>query len=175
MLGAGPVGLLVAMLLKIRGFSVDICSLEPANSDRARLAEAGGARYRNEPDRTYDVVIEAAGTEGAGERGLNALEPNGVIVMLGAAKSLRSLAPTDPPQSGHRRIRQCFARRFSCRGRRSRPFSGRRAQPDDRTRACFRLPLDPDRAPSFPAENRTRDSVANVHEKSRPAGKKLVY
>ena len=29
-LGAGPVGLLAAMLLKIRGFSVDICSLEPA-------------------------------------------------------------------------------------------------------------------------------------------------
>ena len=88
-LGAGPVGLLAAMLLKIRGFSVDICSLEPANSGRACLAEAAGAIYRNEPDRTYDVVIEAVGREGVGERGLNALGPNGVIVMLGAAKSLQ--------------------------------------------------------------------------------------
>jgi threonine dehydrogenase-like Zn-dependent dehydrogenase len=34
------------------------------------------------------VAIEAAGTDGAAERGLNALAPNGVIVILGAAKCL---------------------------------------------------------------------------------------
>ena len=87
-LGAGTVGLLAAMLLKVRGFSVDICSLEHSASDRARLAEAAGGRYLNKPDSTYDVIIEAAGTDGAAERALNALAPNGVIVILGAAKCL---------------------------------------------------------------------------------------
>ena len=52
-LGAGPVGLLAAMLLKIRGFSVDICSLEPANSGRACLAEAAGSQI---PKRTRSDV-----------------------------------------------------------------------------------------------------------------------
>jgi threonine dehydrogenase-like Zn-dependent dehydrogenase len=87
-LGAGPIGLLAAMVLRARGISVDLCSLEPPDSDRARLAEDAGAGYLNQPEGAYDIVIEAAGASQAALRGLDALAPNGVIVMLGATKTV---------------------------------------------------------------------------------------
>ena len=88
-LGAGPVGLLARHAPEnSRLFRRHLLS-EPANSGRACLAEEPAPDTETNPIGRYDVVIEAAGREGVGERGLNALGPNGVIVMLGAAKSLQ--------------------------------------------------------------------------------------
>ncbi|MGH9660256.1 MAG: alcohol dehydrogenase catalytic domain-containing protein, partial [Bryobacteraceae bacterium] len=59
-IGAGPVGLLAAMALRLRGLEVSLHSLEPPEHPRARLAERAGARYLARPE-PADVVLEATG------------------------------------------------------------------------------------------------------------------
>lgn len=83
-IGAGTVGLLAAMVLRLRGLHVDIVSAEPPHSARARLAEDAGARYLARPDRKVDVVIEAAGADEAAAVGARSLGPLGVLMILGA-------------------------------------------------------------------------------------------
>lgn len=83
-LGAGTIGLLTAMVLRLRGLDVDLVSIEPPDSARARLAEAAGARYLNKPDRSVDIAIEAAGSSEAAVSGLQSLGPLGVLILLGA-------------------------------------------------------------------------------------------
>ena len=92
-LGAGTIGLLTAMVLRIRGIDVDIVSIEEPGSPRAKLAEAAGARYLTKPDRLVDIAIEAAGVSEAAASGLDALAPLGVLILLGALewKSTASL------------------------------------------------------------------------------------
>jgi threonine dehydrogenase-like Zn-dependent dehydrogenase len=86
-IGAGTIGLLAAAVLGLRGLSVDIMSLEAADSPRARIAEQTGARYLKTAERRYDIVIEAAGAPDALAKGLQALGPLGVLIVLGAAES----------------------------------------------------------------------------------------
>jgi threonine dehydrogenase-like Zn-dependent dehydrogenase len=83
-LGAGTVGLLASMVLRLRGFDVDIVSTEASDSPRAKLAELAGARYLREPDGQSDIVIEAAGSPVGAAIGLQSLSPLGVLVVLGA-------------------------------------------------------------------------------------------
>ena len=87
-IGAGAVGLLCAMALRLRGVDVTVCSLEATDSRRAQLAEEAGARYVNRPDRAFDVVVEAAGSVEAVSAGLEALGAAGVLIVLGATKPL---------------------------------------------------------------------------------------
>jgi glucose 1-dehydrogenase len=94
-IGAGTIGLLAAAVLGLRGLSVDLVSLEAADSSRARLAERTGARYLNAPDRKYDIAIEAAGAPGAASMGMAALGALGVLIVLGAAESTDPLPLTD--------------------------------------------------------------------------------
>lgn len=82
-LGAGTIGLLTAMALGLRGIATTICSLEPKGSERARLTEEIGARYMQESEGRYDMVIEAAGDVSAAVKGLQALAPSGIFVVLG--------------------------------------------------------------------------------------------
>ena len=82
--GAGTIGLLAAMVFRLRGLEVDIASMEPQGSPRARLAEAAGARYLTKPDRPVDIAIEAAGAPEAAAAGFEALAPLGVLILLGA-------------------------------------------------------------------------------------------
>ncbi len=88
-LGAGPVGILSALALSVRGFVVAVRSLEGPDSDRARLLEQAGVRYldSNEPW-AADIAIEAAGAAGAALSGLRSLAPMGVLVVLGATTAL---------------------------------------------------------------------------------------
>lgn len=90
-LGAGTIGILATMVLRIRGLEVDLVSVEPADSHRARLAESAGARYLNRPDRATDIVIEAAGAAEAAHTGLAALAPLGVLIVLGATETREKL------------------------------------------------------------------------------------
>lgn len=83
-MGAGTIGLLAAMLLRLRGFEVEVCSIEPPGSARARLVESAGAGYVQRPSRPADVVIEAAGSGEAARTGACALARLGVMVVLGA-------------------------------------------------------------------------------------------
>lgn len=86
-LGAGTIGILAAAVLHLRGLRVDLVSIEQADSARARLSEAAGARYLKQPEVPADVVIEAAGSPGAAARGIRSLAPLGVLMILGAIDS----------------------------------------------------------------------------------------
>ncbi|HYI92812.1 MAG TPA: zinc-binding dehydrogenase, partial [Bryobacteraceae bacterium] len=87
-LGAGTIGLLTAMVLRIRGVEVTVTSLEPPNSERAKLAEAAGANYRTKPEGQYDIAIEASGAHAAANLAIASLGSAGVLVLLGVTPAL---------------------------------------------------------------------------------------
>jgi threonine dehydrogenase-like Zn-dependent dehydrogenase len=92
-LGAGPVGLLGALALRVRGFETWVYSMEPEASANARWAESVGARYVSSKVATFealagrvgniDLLYEATGAAGASFRALEVLGVNGVFVFTG--------------------------------------------------------------------------------------------
>jgi threonine dehydrogenase-like Zn-dependent dehydrogenase len=83
-LGAGPIGLLGALALRTRGYAVEVLSLEPEDSPRARWLRSGGIRYRRENPAPADLIFEAAGSAAAAGLALERLAPLGVLIILGA-------------------------------------------------------------------------------------------
>ncbi len=94
-LGAGTIGILAAMVLREFGLSVVVRSAEPANSSRAALLRAGGFEYTDTPGTRADLVIEATGAPAAAMEGLAALDPMGVLIILGAPHSEGELSFRD--------------------------------------------------------------------------------
>ena len=92
-LGAGPVGLLGAMALQLRGFTTYVYSLEPETSPNAQAAKAIGANYVSAaatpiaelPTRigNIDLVYEATGAAQVAFQLLEVLGINGVRVLTG--------------------------------------------------------------------------------------------
>jgi threonine dehydrogenase-like Zn-dependent dehydrogenase len=92
-LGAGPIGLLAAMMLVARNATTFVYSLEAADSDRAKLARSFGAEYVSVGDTPLpelpkrvgatDIVFEAVGTARVAFGALAALAPNGVFILSG--------------------------------------------------------------------------------------------
>ena len=92
-LGAGPVGLLGAMALRIAGFDVTVYSRSPAHDENNAIVSAIGARYI--AAETYsvgelakavgniDVVYEAVGASGVAFDVIQHLGPNGVFIFTG--------------------------------------------------------------------------------------------
>jgi threonine dehydrogenase-like Zn-dependent dehydrogenase len=60
-LGAGPVGLLTALALRLRGMDVTVYSRRPAPYRNSDLLGAIGARYLSSSDTTLDALSDAAG------------------------------------------------------------------------------------------------------------------
>jgi L-iditol 2-dehydrogenase len=83
-MGAGAIGLLAAMVLRLRGFEVSVVSREPETSARARLVRSLDTEYSTRISRKYDLVVEAAGARQAAQDAAGALAPLGVMVVLGA-------------------------------------------------------------------------------------------
>jgi threonine dehydrogenase-like Zn-dependent dehydrogenase len=92
-LGAGPIGLLGAMMLVSRNAETFVYSLEPADSYRARLVRSFGAEYVSARDHelselssrigTLDIIFEAVGVAKVAFAALDALAPNGVFIFSG--------------------------------------------------------------------------------------------
>ena len=92
-LGAGPVGLLGALALLVRGFETWVYSLEPGDSLNARWSESVGAAYLSSATTTLgqlverigniDLVYEATGAASVAFHALEALGVNGVFVFTG--------------------------------------------------------------------------------------------
>ncbi len=90
--GAGPVGMLAALLLQQHGMEVTILDQRPVDSPKAQLAGAAGIRYiddRNTPIEKmsppggYHWIIEATGYSPLLFRAANLLSRNGVLVLTG--------------------------------------------------------------------------------------------
>lgn len=83
--GAGPVGLLAAFSLLVRGFEVQVVSLEPEDHPRVQLLRRAGVPYRRTaPSAASDLVFEASGSNDAASAALEWLAPCGVFVLIGA-------------------------------------------------------------------------------------------
>jgi threonine dehydrogenase-like Zn-dependent dehydrogenase len=100
-LGAGPIGLLATLALRLRG--VDVCTVDvvPADTAKARVARASGAQYVNGREVSLtdlarsgdnlDLIIEATGVASLVLEAMNALGTNGVLVLTGISGGSRLL------------------------------------------------------------------------------------
>ncbi len=92
-LGAGPIGLLGAMMLVARNIETFVYSLAPADSEVAQLVRSFGARYLSARDGDVselasriglvDIVYEGVGVASVAFSALDALAPNGLFVFTG--------------------------------------------------------------------------------------------
>jgi threonine dehydrogenase-like Zn-dependent dehydrogenase len=92
-LGAGPVGILGAMALIVRGYTTYVYSLETPDDPKAQLCTSFGARYLSGKEMTMDqvaakignidVIYEAAGYSPLTFDALRVLGINGVLVLTG--------------------------------------------------------------------------------------------
>lgn len=92
-LGAGPVGLLGAMALQIRGYAVTVYSLEREPNAAADIVKAIGGKYISSQDLSVeqmlaevgniDIVYEATGASKLAFDVLRMLGPNGLYVLTG--------------------------------------------------------------------------------------------
>jgi len=97
-LGAGPVGLLGAMLLVSRGFRTFVYSRSPAPNPKEEIAEAVGARYLSSRELDaaalvgetgpLDLVYEAVGVAEISFAVMRHLASNGVFVFTGIPPEL---------------------------------------------------------------------------------------
>ncbi len=92
-LGAGPVGLLGAMALRVAGFEVAVYSRSSSHKEKEDIANAIGARYIDSDTHPVeelaktvgqiDVVYEAIGASGLAFEVIKQLGPNGVFIFTG--------------------------------------------------------------------------------------------
>jgi len=92
-LGAGPVGLLGAMALRIAGFEVTVYSRSSKHEEKDDIAAAIGARYIAAETHSVDdlakavgeidLVYEAIGASGLAFEVIKHLGPNGVFIFTG--------------------------------------------------------------------------------------------
>lgn len=90
-LGAGPIGILAAAVLRMRGFEVTVAALEPEGSFKDELLREAGIRYVSTasvppealPDRlgSAGLVFEATGSPAVVFPAMRLLAPNGVCVL----------------------------------------------------------------------------------------------
>jgi threonine dehydrogenase-like Zn-dependent dehydrogenase len=92
-LGLGPIGILAASALRLRGFDVTVFSAEPEDHPRVSLLGAQGIRYTTALETApADMIIEAAGSGELSFAALGNLAPCGAMIIIGA----RNTAGTFP-------------------------------------------------------------------------------
>ncbi|HEY4184634.1 MAG TPA: glucose 1-dehydrogenase [Polyangia bacterium] len=92
-LGAGPVGLLGAMALLVRGFDTSVYSLEPADSPKAKWVASVGGHYLSSADvpiaalpttvGNIDLIYEATGSAKIAFKAIETLGVNGMFIFTG--------------------------------------------------------------------------------------------
>jgi threonine dehydrogenase-like Zn-dependent dehydrogenase len=99
--GAGTIGLLVTLLLRLRGVDVTVLSRRRPPYRNSELVEALGARYLStqatdlaaaaRDQGSFDLVFEASGFSPFVFQAAGALAPNGVLVLSGVTGGSRTL------------------------------------------------------------------------------------
>lgn len=88
-LGAGPLGLLSAILLRLKGFDVLAVATRPRDSLKAQLVQKVGASYANSLEQPinslgkFDFILEETGVASVAADAQGLLKPNGVLCLLG--------------------------------------------------------------------------------------------
>ena len=90
-LGAGTIGLLTALALRLRGIDVAVYSRRPAPYRNSELLEAIGARYVSSADTTlqqlaesagpFDIILDASGSSPLAFGAAEILATNGVLIL----------------------------------------------------------------------------------------------
>lgn len=84
--GLGPIGILTAFALLLRGLDVTLVSIEPEDHPRAGiLRRAGGLYLRDSTPQCADLVFEASGADAASVSVLDWVAPSGALVYIGAS------------------------------------------------------------------------------------------
>ena len=114
-MGAGTIGLLATLVLRLRGLEVTTCGLTPKPYLNSDLIEALGARYQCTRELSilegaknygpYDLIFEATGASPVVFDSMQALGKNGVLVLssvTGGDRTIesRSSLPGLTPKSG---------------------------------------------------------------------------
>jgi len=100
-LGAGAIGLLGTLLLRLRGLATTTFALDAAESPRAAAVRRTGARYLDARERDvravaaadgpFDLILEATGASPVAFAAIEALAPNGVLCLMGVSAGDRRL------------------------------------------------------------------------------------
>nr|NIW13937.1 glucose dehydrogenase [Candidatus Thorarchaeota archaeon] len=95
--GAGPLGLLTTMILRLRGLEVYTAATREKESLKAKIVSRVGGTYvnvRETPigilDEKFDLVVEATGRVEAALGALNLLGPNSVMCFLGVYREKKA-------------------------------------------------------------------------------------
>jgi threonine dehydrogenase-like Zn-dependent dehydrogenase len=90
--GAGPIGLLAAAVMRARGLDTHVVSRERETDNRAQLVKKMGAKYHPAANNTLvdlkremppiDIAVEATGMAGVAFDGMQMLGRNGVLCLL---------------------------------------------------------------------------------------------
>jgi glucose 1-dehydrogenase len=110
-IGAGTIGLLAALVLRLRGLEVTVYSRRPPPYRNSKLAEALGAKYESSSLRalpdvarnhgSFDIVFEASGFSPLAWEAADVLGKNGVLVLSSVTAGNRSAQiPSDHINQG---------------------------------------------------------------------------
>src|ERR671929_879494 len=105
-IGAGTIGLLATLVLRLRGLEVTTLALARKPNRNAALIEALGASYVSVMDESiraasmargpFDLIIEASGYSPAAFESMEAVAKNGVLVLISVTGGMRNAeVPTD--------------------------------------------------------------------------------
>lgn len=90
MLGAGPIGQLGTLLLRLKGLEVFTMARRPKSDVKAKLVEAAGATYVNAEEtalqalgKKFDIILEGTGNANVAMDAMKNLATNGVLCYLG--------------------------------------------------------------------------------------------
>ena len=99
-LGAGPIGLLATLALRLRGLEVHTLDVVPPESEKAALVRACGAIYVNGREThlaelarragNLDLIVEATGVTPLAFQAMDALGTNGVLALTGVSGGSRT-------------------------------------------------------------------------------------
>jgi threonine dehydrogenase-like Zn-dependent dehydrogenase len=110
-LGAGTIGLLTALALRLRGLEVAVYSRRPAPYRNSDLLEAIGARYVSSADTSlqalaeaagpFDIILDASGFSPLAFEAAGILNKNGVLILASVTGGDRTAElPTDHINQG---------------------------------------------------------------------------
>jgi glucose 1-dehydrogenase len=110
-LGAGPIGLLMTLALRLRGVEVAVYSRRPSPYRNSELVEAIGARYLSAADSTlaelataagpFDLIVDATGSSPLAFGAAEILGTNGVLILASVTGGdVTAQLPTDHINQG---------------------------------------------------------------------------